>query len=246
MKGVILAGGTGSRMKPATFVTNKHLLPIYTDKGAIPMVFYPIDTLVGSGIKDILIISSREHSGPIIQNLGDGFSFGADFTYKVQDTKRVDMGIASALKLAKDFTRDEPFSVILGDNFFEDHFLSEFSHFAEASTSAKIFVKKVPDPNRFGVYHDGSIEEKPSSPKSDMAVTGLYLYRPDVYDVADSLIPSVRGELEVTDINQHYCSCGLMSVSEIGGFWSDMGTPASISRTQDFLNQDGRSSVRGD
>jgi len=223
-------------MKPATFVTNKHLLPIYAEQGAIPMVFYPIDTLVRSGIEDILIISSREHSGPIIQNLGDGFAFGASFTYKIQDTKRVEMGIASALKLARGFTGDEPFAVILGDNFFQDSFSEDLSSFSvECDKKAKIFLKKVPDPERFGVYHEGSIEEKPETPRSDLAVTGFYMYRSDVYDLAESLKPSRRGELEITDINQHFCLKGEMSVREIEGFWSDMGTPSSVLRTQEFI-----------
>lgn len=238
MKGVILAGGTGTRMKPATSVTNKHLLPIYSDQGAIPMVFYPINTLVGSGVTDILIISSREHSGPIIHNLSDGFSFGADFAYKIQDTTRVEMGIASALKLARNFTGSDPFAVILGDNFFEDTFRDDFERFeGDDSHEAKIFTKRVPDPERFGVYFEGTIEEKPAKPKSDMAVTGLYLYRRGVYELADSLKPSRRGELEITDINQHYCSEGMMAVGEAKGFWSDMGTPQSMARTQEFVLQ---------
>lgn len=242
MKGVILAGGTGSRMKPATYVTNKHLLPIYAEQGAMPMIFYPINTFVRSGVDDILIISSREHSGPIIQNLGDGHDFGASFTYKIQDTRRVEMGIASALKLARGFTGPEDFAVILGDNFFEDSFRDDFRSFSEdEESSARVFLKRVPDPERFGVYHEGSIEEKPAEPKSDMAVTGLYLYRSCVYRLADSLKPSRRGELEVTDINQHFCSAGRMSVREVAGFWSDMGTPASICRTQEFVAQTGYS-----
>jgi glucose-1-phosphate thymidylyltransferase len=240
MKGVVMAGGTGSRMKPATFVTNKHLLPIYTDQGAIPMIFYPISTLVRSGIRDILIISSREHSGPIIQNLGDGFAFGASFTYKIQDTKRVEMGIASALKLAKGFTGDDPFAVILGDNFFEDSFKEDILSFGrDQDKKSKIFLKGVPDPERFGVYHEGSIEEKPESPKSNLAVTGLYLYRSEVYGLAESLKPSRRGELEITDINQHFCSTNEMSSREIDGFWSDMGTPTSVLRTQEFIGKSG-------
>lgn len=229
-------------MRPATAVTNKHLLPVYSSQGAIPMIFYPISTLVRSGARDILIISSKEHSGSIIQNLGDGFEFGAKFSYKIQDVHRVEMGIASALKLAKDFTDDEPFSVILGDNFFEDDFKNEFDEFWGVSKNeAKIFLKPVPDPERFGVYHDGSIEEKPHSPKSNMAVTGLYLYRPSVFEMAEDLIPSKRGELEITDINQNYCDKGMMGVANVAGFWSDMGTPHSISRTQEFVNSVGYS-----
>ena len=239
MKGVILAGGTGSRMRPATASVNKHLLPLYGPQGAVPMIFYPINTLVGSGIEDILIISSKEHSGSIIQNLGDGFDFRAKFSYKIQDVNRVDMGIASALKLARNFTDEEPFAVILGDNFFEDFFAEEFSDFAGSYSNARVFTKRVPDPERFGVYHEGSIEEKPTAPKSDMAVTGLYLYGPEVYDLADNLHPSKRGELEVTDINQHYCSSGEISVSEVRGFWGDMGTPGSIIRSQEFVSLTG-------
>jgi glucose-1-phosphate thymidylyltransferase len=240
MKGVILAGGTGSRMKPATFVTNKHLLPIYTDQGALPMIFYPINTLVSSGIEEILIISSRDHSGPIIHNLGDGHAFGARFTYKIQDVMRVELGIASALKLAQGFTGDDPFAVILGDNFYEDSFSDEMTFFkGSCPNSARIFLKEVDDPERFGVYHEGEIEEKPKNPKSNMAVTGLYLYHPKVYDIAEKLIPSKRGELEITDVNQHYCESKSMDVSVVKGFWSDMGTPQSIRRTQDFVIENG-------
>lgn len=229
-------------MRPATAVTNKHLLPVYSSQGAIPMIFYPISTLVRSGARDILIISSKEHSGAIIQNLGDGFEFGAKFSYKIQDVHRVEMGIASALKLARDFTDAEPFAVILGDNFFEDDFKRDFEEFWSGSRDqARIFLKPVSDPERFGVYHDGRIEEKPKSPKSNMAVTGLYLYRHGVFDMTESLVPSKRGELEITDINQDYCEKGIMGISHVNGFWSDMGTPASIIRTQEFVGSVGYS-----
>jgi glucose-1-phosphate thymidylyltransferase len=237
MKGVILAGGSGTRMRPATSVTNKHLLPIYGSQGAMPMIFYPIATLVKSKVRDILIISSKEHSGSIIQNLGDGFEFGAKFSYKIQDVNRVEMGIASALKLAKDFTESKPFAVILGDNFFEDGFERDFEEFESSMEyESSIFLKSVEDPERFGVYNEGIIEEKPKCPKSNMAVTGLYLYRSGVYDMAEKLIPSDRGELEISDINQEYCYQGKMRVSNVEGFWSDMGTPHSIIRTQEFIN----------
>lgn len=222
-------------MKPATSVTNKHLLPIYSASGAVPMIFYPIRTLASSGIKEILIVSSREHSGPIIQNLGDGHKFGVDFTYKVQDLDR-GVGIASALKLSEGFTAKERFAVILGDNFYEDSFPNEFSFFEKSGHDAMLFLKHVEDPERFGVYHEGLIEEKPAKPKSDKAVTGLYLYTDDVYKVAAALRPSSRGELEITDINNHYCRTGRAEVRDIPGFWSDMGTPSSMIRTQEFLN----------
>ena len=229
-------------MRPATAVTNKHLLPVYGPQGAIPMIFYPISTLVRSGTREILIISSKEHSGAIIQNLGDGFDFGARFSYRIQDVNRVEMGIASALKLARDFTGSDPFAVILGDNFFEDDFKTEFEEFAKATKQeAEIFLKPVEDPERFGVYHDGRIEEKPNQPKSNMAVTGLYLYHESVYEMAEKLIPSGRGELEITDINQEYCERQSMRISNVNGFWSDMGTPASIARTQDFVSSSGYS-----
>jgi glucose-1-phosphate thymidylyltransferase len=236
MKGVILAGGLGMRMRPATLTTNKHLLPLYSDDGAVPMIFYPIKTLVNSGIKEILIISSKEHSGAIIQNLGDGFAFESKFSYMIQDTNRIEMGIASALKLARSFTRDDSFAVILGDNFFEDGFNEEFKRFEhEKKEESKIFLKHVEDPERFGVYHEGIIEEKPKSPKSNLAVTGLYLYRSGVYDLAEKLKPSKRGELEISDINQEYCSRGTMGIAFVNGFWSDMGTPSSMIRTQRFV-----------
>lgn len=222
-------------MKPATAVTNKHLLPIYSKLGAVPMIFQPIRTLVSSGVREILIVSSREHSGPIIQNLGDGHGFGVDFTYKIQDPDR-GIGIASALKLSEGFTRGNKFAVILGDNFYEDSFFDDFSSFEESNHKAMIFTKKVDDPQRFGVYHEGSIEEKPTNPKSNRAVTGLYLYTDEVYGVAASLKPSARGELEITDINNHYCQHRQADVREIDGFWSDMGTPISMIRTQEFLN----------
>lgn len=238
-KAIILAGGRGIRLRPSTFITNKHLLPIYSDEGAIPMIFYPITTLVKSGLRDILVISSKEHCGHIIDNLGDGNKFGANFTYKIQDINRVPLGIASALQLAEDFTNGERFAVILGDNFFEDSFAETIDSFTRREHKAEIFLKSVPDPERFGVYFDGHIEEKPSHPRSNWAVTGLYLYTPDVYTVARSLELSHRGELEISDINQHYCQQGEMSVNYITGFWCDMGTPTSVRRTQKFIQQTG-------
>jgi glucose-1-phosphate thymidylyltransferase len=237
-KAVILAGGAGTRLSPATLVTNKHLLPIYSDQGAIPMLSYPINTLVKSGVTNILIVSSKEHCGHIIENMGDGYKFGANFTYKIQDTNRVPMGIASALKLAEDFTEDSNFAVLLGDNFFEDEFSDEFSKFDASNTSgAEIFVKEVSDPKRFGVYHDGSIVEKPENPKSNLAVTGIYLYTKHVYEVAKELKLSQRKELEVTDINNYYCKNNRIKINHISGYWSDMGTPSSVLQTQRFIEK---------
>jgi len=249
MRGVVLAGGFGTRMQPATLATNKHLCPLYsTGDGAVPMIFYPINTLIRSGIEDILIISSKQHSGPIIENLGDGWNFEANFTYKVQDVAHVPLGIASALKLAKDFTRDEAFAVILGDNFYEDSFLGEFARFESSDyAEAMIFLKQVPDPERFGVAlveESGPmirvwLEEKPKKPKSNWAVTGLYLYKPLVYEIAEKFDVSARDELEITDINNHYCERGFICVNYLKGFWGDMGVPESMSNTQNFIRESG-------
>ena len=237
-KAVILAGGAGTRLSPATLVTNKHLLPIYSEQGAIPMLFYPINTLVKSGVTNILIVSSKEHCGHIIENMGDGYKFGANFTYKIQDTNRVPMGIASALKLAEDFTEESNFAVLLGDNFFENEFSEEFDRFDKSNTSgAEIFVKEVIDPKRFGVYHDGIIVEKPENPKSNLAVTGIYLYTKHVYEVTKELKLSQRKELEVTDINNYYCNNNRIKVNHISGYWSDMGTPCSVLQTQKFIQE---------
>ena len=237
MKAVILSGGMGTRMLPATSVTNKHLLPLYSSAGAVPMIYYPIATLVKSGIKDILVVSSREHCGKIIENLSDGYEFGANFTYKIQDTKHVELGIASALKLAEDFVNGCKFAVILGDNFFENTFAEEFKKFDRGKTGAAIFVKDVPDPERFGILSPDkkTIEEKPQNPKSNLAVTGLYCYTPHVFKIAKTLVKSKRGELEITDINNYYCGENNIDINFIKTFWSDMGTPESLLRTQEFL-----------
>ena len=236
-KSIVLMGGTGSRMAPATSFVNKHLLPVYSGQGAVPMLYYPIDTLVKTGSKEILVISSREHCGRIIEHLGDGSQWGADFTYKIQDTTRVPMGIASALKLAEDFTRDEPFLVILGDNFFENSFANELENISKSKVKAGIFLKEVEDPKRFGVYADGEIQEKPKRPKSNLAVTGLYWYTSHVYEIAKKLQVSARGELEISDINQYYCRNKEVNVNHVRGFWSDMGTPLSLQKTQEFIQK---------
>lgn len=231
-RAVILAGGFGTRMLPATLNVNKHLLPVYTKSGAIPMLYFPIKTMVSSGVKDILIISSKEHCGKIIENLGDGTDFNANFTYRIQDIKNTYPGIASALKISKDFVKNN-FAVILGDNYFEDNFSKEFIDFEDG---ASIFVKKVENPKRFGVFFDNYIEEKPESPKSNLAVTGLYLYTKKVFDSLNDLKISKRGELEITDVNNFFCKKNNIVVNEVKGFWSDMGTPESIINTQNFIN----------
>ena len=214
MKGILLAGGTGSRLFPLTKVTNKHLLPVY-DK---PMIYYPLETLKSMGIKEILIVSGSEHCGHILNLLGSGREQGLNLSYEIQDGAG---GIAQALGLAKTFAGKESVAVILGDNVFQDKL--DVSDFKEG---ARVFIKKVEDPERFGVAKlvgekIESIEEKPESPKSDYAVTGVYIYDNKVFDVIKTLKPSERGELEITDVNNSYIREGKMSFSVLEGYWSD-------------------------
>jgi len=232
MKGVILAGGTGSRMYPLTKVTNKHLLPVY-DK---PMIYYPLQTLVNAGIKEIMIVSGRGHAGHFLELLGSGMEFGVQLTYEIQEKAG---GIAEALGLAESWVDDDPVAVILGDNIFEDSISSDVSLFRKG---AKIFIKEVPDAHRFGVAeingdHVVSIEEKPEKPKSRYAVTGLYLYDSDVFSVIRTLKPSGRGELEITDVNNAYIKRGKMQFSILKGFWSDAGTFDSLLRAGLLVQQ---------
>ena len=227
MKGIILAGGTGSRLYPLTKVTNKHLLPIY-DR---PMIYYPLQTLLDSGIKDIMIVSGRGHAGHFLELLGSGADFGARFTYEIQDEAG---GIAQALGLAEDFADDEDVTVILGDNIFQDNVKHAVQSF---ESGARIFLKSVPDAARFGVAEvDESsgqvlgIEEKPDVPKSDLAVTGLYIYDSGVFEIIKTLKPSGRSELEITDVNNEYIQQGAMGYSVLDGYWSDAGTFGSLLR----------------
>jgi glucose-1-phosphate thymidylyltransferase len=232
MKGVILAGGTGSRMYPLTKVTNKHLLPVY-DK---PMIYYPLQTLVNAGIKEIMIVSGRGHAGHFLELLGSGMEFGVQLTYEIQEKAG---GIAEALGLAENWVDDDPIAVILGDNIFEDAIDADVTSFRKG---ARIFLKEVPDAQRFGVAEiDGnrvvSIEEKPKKPKSRFAVTGLYLYDPDVFSVIRTLTPSGRGELEISDVNNAYINRGEMQFSLLRGFWSDAGTFDSLLRASLLVQQ---------
>jgi len=227
MKGIILAGGTGTRLYPLTKVTNKHLLPIY-DK---PMIYYPLQTLLDAGIKDIMIISGRGHAGHFLELIGSGADFSAHFTYEIQDKAG---GIAQALALAEDFADDESVVVILGDNIFQDNVEYAVQSF---ESGARIFLKKVSDAKRFGVAEvDESsglvlgIEEKPDVPKSDYAVTGLYIYDSGVFEIIKTLKPSSRGELEITDVNNEYIGRGDMQYSVLDGYWSDAGTFESLLR----------------
>ncbi len=225
MKGIILAGGTGSRLYPLTKVTNKHLLPVY-DK---PMIYYPLQTLLDAGIDDIMIVSGRGHTGHFLELLGSGSDFDARFTYEIQDEAG---GIAQALSLVSDFADDEDITVILGDNIFQDNIRDAVQSFRGG---AHIFLKAVSDAARFGVAEiDESnrkvlgIEEKPEFPKSDYAVTGLYMYDSSVFDIIKTLRPSGRGELEISDVNNAYIRQNSMKYSVVEGYWSDAGTFDSL------------------
>jgi glucose-1-phosphate thymidylyltransferase len=225
MKGIILAGGTGSRLYPLTKVTNKHLLPVY-DK---PMIFYPIQTLIDAGIKEIMIVSGRGHAGHFLELLGSGADLGVKFTYEIQEEAG---GIAQALSLAESFADEDDVAVILGDNIFQDNIEKDVSNF---TGGAKIFLKEVPDAHRFGVAElNGDrvvgIQEKPREPKSSFAVTGLYIYSNNVFKVIKTLKPSARGELEITDVNNYFVNNGTMEYRILDGFWSDAGTFESLLR----------------
>jgi glucose-1-phosphate thymidylyltransferase len=226
MKGIILAGGTGSRLSPLTKVTNKHLLPIYN----LPMIYYPIKTLTDAGIDDILIVAGREHAERFIELLGSGSEFNTDFTYKIQDGSK---GIAHALGLAKRFANGDNVAVVLGDNIFENKF--DFTYFKEG---AKLFLKRVPDAHRFGVARVRY--ELIDNNGYGFVVTGLYLYDNNVFDFINSLKPSKRGEYEITDINNMYIKDGKMDYQIIDGFWSDAGTFESLYGTSSFIRDNVR------
>lgn len=230
MKGVILAGGSGTRLGLLTRVTNKHLLNVW-DR---PMIFYPLQKLVDAGIKDILIVSGPGHAGHFVNLLGSGKEFGIRLSYEVQDEAG---GIAQALGLAEDFSDEGPLAVILGDNIFEDNFSKQIQSF---ENGALIFLKEVSDPQRFGVAEvEGdkviSIEEKPKKPKSNYCTTGLYVYDNDVFSIIKTLKPSERGELEITDVNNAYIKKGKMKAHFVSGFWSDAGTFESLFRAAQLV-----------
>ncbi len=232
MKGVILAGGTGSRLYPLTKVTNKHLLPVY-DK---PMIYYPMETLINAGIKDIMIVSGKGHAGHFLELLGSGVNHGVHFTYEIQDRAG---GIAQALSLAEDFVDGNSVTVILGDNIFQDNIIEDVTSF---KNGAKIFLKEVHDSYRFGVAElKGKkvigIEEKPKVPKTNFAVTGLYIYDSGIFNVIKTLKPSGRGELEITDVNNYYINKGIMEYGALRGFWSDAGTFESLLRAGILVQQ---------
>ncbi len=242
MKGVVLAGGTGSRLSPMTRVTNKHLLPIY-DK---PMVYYPIQTLVNAGIRDILLVTGGKNAGDFLRLLGNGREFGLkhiDYTYQEGEG-----GIAEALGLAEYFAGKDPICVILGDNIIENNICEAVENFKRQGDGAKILLKKVPDAQRFGVAEiRGSqvigIEEKPKAPKSDLAVIGIYLYDNTVFEKIHRLKPSGRGELEITDVNNFYVGEGKLSYEVLDGWWTDAGTIESLHRASNLVAQTGANKV---
>lgn len=226
LKGIVLAGGTGSRLMPLTKVTNKHLLPV----GRMPMIYHPIGKFIGAGIGEILVVTGTDHMGDMVNLLGSGKDFKCRFTYKVQDEAG---GIAQALSLAENFCRGDPMAVILGDNIFEDVLKPYADAFRAQKTGARILGKEVDDPERFGVAEVAgdrvlSIEEKPRKPKSRIAVTGIYFYDARVFDIIRTCKPSGRGELEITDVNNAYIGLKEMKFAMMKGWWSDAGTFASL------------------
>ncbi len=233
LRGVILAGGTGSRLRPLTKVTNKHLLPV----GRKPMIFYPIEKLTSIGIEEILIVTGVEHMGDVVSLLGSGKDFGCRFTYKVQDEAG---GIAQALALAENFANQLLLAVILGDNIFQSSLKDHAEKFVSQKTGARLLLKQVPDPQRFGVaeIRQGKvvgIEEKPKKPKSDYAITGIYFYDASVFDVIRTLKPSARGELEISDVNNAYAAQDRLAYDILEGWWTDAGTFESLIRANELV-----------
>lgn len=216
-----MAGGTGSRLFPLTKVTNKHLLPIYNK----PMIYYPIETLVNAGIRDIMIVSGKGHAGHFLELLKSGHDFSARFSYGVQEEAG---GIAQALGICEDFSDHEDVMVMLGDNLIEESVKDAVDDFKNQKKGAKVFLKEVEDPRSFGVAEiEGdkikTIEEKPENPKTNQAVIGLYIYDAQVWDVIKNLKPSGRGELEITDVNNYYADKGELTYKKLEGWWGDGG-----------------------
>ena len=231
MKGIILAGGKGTRLRPLTTVTSKQLLPIYNK----PMIYFPLETLINAGIKDILIIVAPDHAGDFLKLLGSGKNFDCDFSYEVQESAR---GLADAFLIGEKFIGTDDVAMILGDNLFDDDFSDAIRSF---ESGGRVFAKKVPDPERFGVvefdedHNVISIVEKPKNPKSDYAVTGLYIYDHTVVEKAKSLKPSPRGEVEITDINNLYLKEGKLDVAMVNGEWLDTGTFEAMYQAVNFV-----------
>ncbi|MCK9226739.1 MAG: sugar phosphate nucleotidyltransferase [Syntrophorhabdaceae bacterium] len=238
MKGIILAGGLGSRLAPLTRITNKHLLPVY-DK---PMIYYPIEALIKAGITDIMIVTGGNHAGDFLRLMGNGKDFGLkhlNYTYQEGEG-----GIADALSLAEYFADGDSICVILGDNIIERNIIKAVRDFKEQKTGAKIMLKEVPDPERFGVAEIENdrlvnIIEKPKNPRSNLAVIGIYLYDARVFDIVKTLKPSDRGELEITDVNNAYVRDGTMTWEMLDGWWTDAGTFESLLRASVLVAQTG-------
>jgi len=237
MKGVVLAGGLGTRLLPMTRVTNKHLLPVY-DR---PMIYYPLQQLVHAGVRDVLIVTGGDSAGDFLKLLRNGADFGLEhLRYAYQEGEG---GIAEALGLAEFFAAGEPVVVILGDNVFQDSLAPAIDAFRSDPRGAMVLLKEVDDPERFGVARiDGGvvveIVEKPSSPGGRLAVTGCYLYDARVFDVVRTLVPSARGELEITDVNNRYIEWGQMRHSLVSGWWTDAGTVGSLHRASELVARD--------
>ena len=233
MRGIILSGGSGSRLSPLTKITSKQLLPIYNK----PMIYYPLYTLISAGIKEILIIVAPDRAGDYLNLLGSGKQFGVKFTYEVQDKPR---GLADAFIVGENFIDDEDVVMILGDNIFEDDLSKEIKSFKKG---AKIFAKEVKDPERFGIVEIDkkgkaiSIEEKPSKPKSNLCITGLYIYDKRVVEVAKNIKPSKRGELEIASLHNWYLDKNELKVNKIKGEWIDAGTFDSLLEAQNFSKE---------
>ena len=243
MKGVVLAGGLGTRLRPLTAVTNKHLLPVFNQ----PMIYYPIQTLVNAGITDIMVVTGGNSAGDFLRLLGNGKAFGLkhlNYTYQEGEG-----GIADALSLVEHFASKEPVCVVLGDNIIEGNIASAVRAYRHQGGGAKIILKKVTDPQRFGVPElDGanvvSIEEKPSVPKSDYAVIGIYMFDGEVYDIIRTLKPSGRGEMEITDVNNAYIARGDMTWEELDGWWTDAGTFESLLYASDLVARTGANKMQ--
>jgi glucose-1-phosphate thymidylyltransferase len=238
MKGVILAGGLGTRLYPLTKITNKHLLPVH-DK---PMIYYPLQALVNAGIRDILIVTGGNHAGDFLKLLGNGKEFGlqhVNYTYQEGEG-----GIAAALALAEYFSEGEKICVVLGDNIIEKNILHAVRAFEKQERGARILLKEVPDAYRFGVpeIRNGRIlriEEKPQNPPSSYAVTGIYMYDADVFQIIKTLKPSGRGELEITDVNNDYLRRGVLTYDILDGWWTDAGTFESLLRASNLVAETG-------
>lgn len=244
MKGVILAGGKGSRLYPLTRVTNKHLLPVFD----WPMIFYPVQTLVDAGIRDIIVVTGGQNSGDFLRLLSNGKDFDlhrVHYTYQEGEG-----GIADALRLAEPFVEGEKICVVLGDNIIENNIIRAAASFAKQERGAHIILKEVPDPQRFGCPEivDGAIlgiEEKPKAPKSSYAVTGIYFYDQSVFEKIGRTTPSWRNELEITDVNNMYLQEGTLTHSILEGWWTDAGTFDSLRRATNLVAESGANKVPG-